>query len=77
MQLLREAGYPDGLSLTLIASEDLEVQATVVGKMLEQVGLTVDLQILDPVAYNRKTYFKPSGSARRATDVGYCLDVVV
>jgi peptide/nickel transport system substrate-binding protein len=33
--LLREAGYPEGLSLTLITPEDLTVQATVVGKMLE------------------------------------------
>ncbi len=53
-QLLREAGYPDGLALVLIAPEDLAIQATVVGKMLEQVGLTVDLQILDQVAYNQK-----------------------
>ncbi|MCP4284253.1 MAG: hypothetical protein GY792_07365, partial [Gammaproteobacteria bacterium] len=53
-QLLHEAGYADGLSLTLIASDDLIIQATVIGKMLEQVGLTVDLQILDPVAFNQK-----------------------
>jgi peptide/nickel transport system substrate-binding protein len=53
-QLLREAGYPDGLTLTLIAPEDLTVQATVVGKMLEQVGFTVDLQLLDQVAYNQQ-----------------------
>jgi ABC-type transport system substrate-binding protein len=54
-QLLREAGYPEGLAITLIAPEGLEVQATVVGKMLEGVGLTVDRQILAPVAYNQKT----------------------
>lgn len=53
-QLLQEAGYPDGLALVLIAPEDLTVQATVVGKMLEQVGLTVDLQLLDHVAYNQQ-----------------------
>ena len=46
-QLLREAGYPPGRPLILIATEDLEVQATVVSKMLEQVGLTVELQMLD------------------------------
>src|SRR5215471_1876538 len=39
--LLRETGYPDGLVLTLIAPEELEVQATVVSKMLEQAGFTV------------------------------------
>lgn len=54
--LLREAGYPNGLSLTLIAPEELTVQATVIGKMLEQIGLTVELQILDPVAFNQKTF---------------------
>jgi peptide/nickel transport system substrate-binding protein len=54
-QLLREAGYPAGLALTLIAPKGLAVQATVIGKMLEHVGLTVDLQLLDQVAYHRKT----------------------
>jgi ABC-type transport system substrate-binding protein len=52
--LLGAAGY-EGQSITLIASEDLEVQATVVSKMLEQVGFKVELQILDAEAYNRKT----------------------
>jgi peptide/nickel transport system substrate-binding protein len=54
-QLLRAAGYPKGLPVLLIATKDLEVQATVVGKMLEQAGFTVDLQVLDAVAFNRKT----------------------
>jgi peptide/nickel transport system substrate-binding protein len=53
--LLREAGYPEGLSIALIATEDLAVQATVVSKMLEHTGFQVDLQVLEPVAYNRKT----------------------
>jgi peptide/nickel transport system substrate-binding protein len=53
--LLREAGSPNGFSLILIASEDLEIQATMVSKMLEQIGLQVTLEILDPVTYNRKT----------------------
>ena len=54
-QLLREAGYPPGRPLILIATEDLEVQATVISKMLEQVGLTVELQMLDASTYNAKT----------------------
>ena len=53
--LLREAGHPDGLAVTLIASEELEVQAKVISKMLEQIGLKVELQILDPGTYNKKT----------------------
>ena len=55
-RLFREAGYPDGLRLTLIAPEDLEVQATVVSKMLEHVGLTVERQILDIDTYHQKTF---------------------
>src|SRR5712691_1485850 len=54
--LLREASAAEGLALTLIASEELQVQATVVSKMLEQAGFTVELQILDGAAFNRKTY---------------------
>jgi peptide/nickel transport system substrate-binding protein len=53
--LLREAGYPDGLALTLIAPATLQVQATVVSKMLEQGGFRVDFQVLDPVTYGQKT----------------------
>jgi peptide/nickel transport system substrate-binding protein len=52
--LLREAGYADSLAISLIAPEDLEVQATVVGKMLEQGGFSVTLEILDPTAFNQK-----------------------
>ena len=55
--LLREAGYPDGLALALIAAEDLEVQATVVSKMLEQAGFRVALQLLDADTFNRQTHF--------------------
>jgi ABC-type transport system substrate-binding protein len=52
--LLREAGYPEGLALTLIAPPALEMQATVVSKMLEHAGFQVARQILAPDAYNRK-----------------------
>jgi peptide/nickel transport system substrate-binding protein len=54
-QLLREAGYPPERPLILIVTEDLEVQAIVVSKMLEQVGLTVQLQMLDAATYTAKT----------------------
>jgi peptide/nickel transport system substrate-binding protein len=54
-QWLRDAGYSQGLPITLIAPEELEVQATVVSKMLAQGGFRVDLQLLDSVAYNGKT----------------------
>src|SRR4029450_13554359 len=54
-QLLQDAGYPTGRAITLIASEDLVIQATVVGKMLEQVGFTVQLQLLHQGAFNQQT----------------------
>jgi ABC-type transport system substrate-binding protein len=54
-RLLREAGYANGLSVTLIAPEDLEVQATVVSKMLERGGFTVERHILEAGAYTRRT----------------------
>ncbi len=53
--LLRDAGYPDGLPVTLIAPEDLTVQATVVSKMLEQVSFTVTLHVFNSAVYPRKT----------------------
>ena len=54
-QLLQEAGYPDGLTLTLIAPRALEVQAAVISKMLEQIGFKMVLEVLDGLAYNQKT----------------------
>jgi peptide/nickel transport system substrate-binding protein len=54
-RLLSDAGYPAGLALTLIAPADLEIQATVVSKMLEQGGFQVTLQVLDPLAFAQKT----------------------
>ena len=54
-QLLRDAGFPDGLPIRLIAPDDLKVQATVIGKMLEQGGFKVAVQVLAAVAFNQKT----------------------
>jgi ABC-type transport system substrate-binding protein len=54
-RLLQEAGYADGLALHLIAPTSLEVQATVVSKMLERGGFRVELQMLTPDAFNRQT----------------------
>jgi peptide/nickel transport system substrate-binding protein len=73
--LLREAGYPDGLAVILIAPPNLEVQATVVGKMLEQVGFTVERRMLDPRSLQSEDTARPSGSTRGATGVGYRPDV--
>ncbi len=52
--LLREAGHPDGLSISLIAPESLRVQATVVTSMLERVGFKVEQQVLDPSGFGQR-----------------------
>ena len=54
-ELLREAGHPNGLALALIAPRTLEIQATVVAKMLEQAGFQVTRQVLERPDYDRKT----------------------
>ncbi len=59
--LLREAGYPSGRPVVLIAPPNLEAEATVVGKMLEQVGLRVERQIVEAEAFNRRTFVNPQG----------------
>ena len=53
--LLREAGYSEGLMIALIAPEALQSQAISISMMLEQAGFTVDLQVLDDVAFQRQT----------------------
>ena len=53
--LLREAGYSEGLMIALIAPEALQTQAISISMMLEQAGFTVDLQVLDDVAFQRQT----------------------
>ena len=52
---LREAGPAEGLSLTLIAPEELEVQATVVSKILEHVGVAVQQQLLNRADFHKAT----------------------
>jgi peptide/nickel transport system substrate-binding protein len=69
-RLLREAGYPNGLPVTMIAPETLHVPATVVSKMLEQNGFNVSLQVLDAGALVQKTDLSQLGPAdQQAWDI--------
>lgn len=52
--LLRDAGYADGLSVHLLANRSRKVQATVISKMLEQVGFSVKLELVDGKAYRQQ-----------------------
>ncbi len=45
-RLLQEAGYANGLSVTLIAPETFKASATVISKMLEQAGFKAQAQLL-------------------------------
>jgi peptide/nickel transport system substrate-binding protein len=54
--LLREAGYPNGIGITLIATQDFQTQATVVSKMLDQAGFKTTLQVLDATTFTQKTF---------------------
>ncbi len=70
-ELLRAAGYPDAVPLTLIADGSQEVQATVISSMLEQAGFAVNRQILDPETLVRRTYLSAldEPAERQAWDV--------
>lgn len=54
-RLMRQTGYANGLPLTLIAPQELQLQAISISMMLEGAGFTVDLQLLDAVTHNRMT----------------------
>ncbi len=51
--LLAEAGYPDGLTLTLVAQNQLDVVpiATVWKEQMAQIGVTVDIQVVPSDVY--------------------------
>jgi peptide/nickel transport system substrate-binding protein len=59
--LLREAGYPSGRPITLTAPTVLETEVTVVSKMLEQVGLSVDRQVVTWDGFNKRIFLSPDG----------------
>jgi ABC-type transport system substrate-binding protein len=53
--LLRQGSHPDGLAIGVIAPQELQAQATVVSKMLDQAGFRTTLQVLDATTYTQKT----------------------
>ena len=54
--LLREAGYPNGFQIKLIASEAWKLEAQIIARMLERIGFTVNLQVLTYPEMLRKIY---------------------
>lgn len=49
--LLEEAGYGDGLELSLVGMQDQEAVFTVIQENLSQVGIKVNIEILDTPAF--------------------------
>ncbi len=45
-KLLEQAGYPQGFELKLLTIEGLKLEAQLIAKMMERVGLTVTLDVL-------------------------------
>jgi peptide/nickel transport system substrate-binding protein len=69
--LLRDAGYAEGLSVHLISYRSREVQATVVSKMLEQIGLSVHLELVDGKTFRQQVSLDNSDlpPEKRAWDI--------
>jgi peptide/nickel transport system substrate-binding protein len=66
--LLAEGGYPDGFDIKLVAIERLELEARIIGKMLERIGFKV---ILDVVTYPKamsETYIPVMNMPPEETD---------
>jgi peptide/nickel transport system substrate-binding protein len=52
--LLSEAGYPDGFNVKILTIEAWKLEAQIVSKMLERVGLRTELEVLPlPKAYKK------------------------
>ena len=54
-ELLRESGHTQTLAITMIAPQNLQAQATVIGRMLDQSGFRATVEVLDPTAYSKRT----------------------
>jgi peptide/nickel transport system substrate-binding protein len=54
--LLAEAGYPKGFEVKMITYEAWRLEAQIISKMLERVGLKVTLDVLTHPEFARKTY---------------------
>lgn len=54
--LLREAGYPEGFEMKTITWEAWKLEAQIISKMLERIGLKVKVEILTWPEFLRKVY---------------------
>jgi ABC-type transport system substrate-binding protein len=54
--LVEEAGYPNGFRVKIIASEAGGLEAKIIGKMLERIGLQVSVDVLKSPKFFHKIY---------------------
>jgi peptide/nickel transport system substrate-binding protein len=54
--LLAEAGYPNGFEINVMAMEAWKLEAQIMARMLERIGLKVDLEILTFPMFFRRMY---------------------
>lgn len=69
--LLADAGYPDGFEMTIIVPSNYQPHidtATVVAEQLKQIGVTVDVQLVDWATWLSDTY---AGRNFQATICGF------
>jgi len=73
--LLAEAGYPDGFEITLITPWPHKLEAQVMKRMYERIGLRVKLEVLSWPDWNLKVWIPPGKRAEdQEWDVSVCYN---
>jgi peptide/nickel transport system substrate-binding protein len=73
--LLAEAGYPDGFEMTLITPEAHKLEAQVMKRMYERIGLTVNLEVFSWGDWQLKVWMGPGERAEDQTwDISVCYN---
>jgi len=74
--LLAEAGYPNGFDVTVITSEAWRVEAQIIKRMLERIGLRVRLDTLSRPELHRKYYIPLLDKPPEEQDWDFVIDYV-
>jgi peptide/nickel transport system substrate-binding protein len=73
--LLAEAGYSDGFEMTLITPEAQELEAQVMKRMYERIGLKVKLEVFPYPVWMRKVWYPTEALAlKQEWDVSVCYN---
>ncbi|NIS70722.1 MAG: hypothetical protein GTO12_17785 [Proteobacteria bacterium] len=73
--LLAEAGYPDGFEMTLITPEAQKLEAQVMKRMYERIGLRVKLEVFSYNEWLLKVWMPPGKSSEEQEwDVSVCYN---